>query len=378
MILHLLVLFYSTLSFSVETSDGTNVVGNGGHGIIENGRVFSFDLYEHNLHLNPYSNEDEPSPEFKSRVRQAIPFHDVYDSRLSDTLAAKMQEINSLSPSLALALLKVMGFYRWEFSSKHLARVDDENLGKNHQYKDRLIQLAVRSHYLITIDREYFEALDESNKVALIIHEAAHALIKPEKDPVGGFYFQDAKRVRAVVASLFTNSITPASLIAETEGYFPTGNSVLLESKQYLVLNTKVLFLEDSHPMGAINLPDTGAEFMRAIEAKLSSGSIKEIDLVGQAEQFFFQPQVYVGKSGNSHWYLGFSKLVESKQAPQLKIIARNAASSTVLPLEKDSLTLVNMCGDNLTITLENASEMNFSYALPCLNDWVQNPAKYY
>lgn len=364
------VILFSALSFA-----STQVVGNGGDGFRDNGKIYSFDLFEHHMHRNAALSSEEPNPLHLARIRKSIP---ILSPELAWLLGAKLQQAYLISPSFALSILKAIEFYRWEFSSSRLPDIDDENLGKNQQYKNKLVQLAVRSHYTITIDEVYFSSMDDVNKIALLFHEAAHAIIKPQTDDSGNFDYQDAKQVRAIIAELFSPVVSRSSFLSKIAGHYPDDvRPVILESKTHILYGTRLGIRHDGFDVGNFTLPENEELLSTKLFSTVAGADLREIQLVGLADFAFFEPKIYKAKTGYSHWYLGFGTSQNVDFGPRLGINSKKDH----LPLTPDSdfgVTFENMCGDGISISFSKPSNGRFSYAYPCLQDWLQNPGRYF
>ena len=112
-------------SFSATTSSATNTTkALGGDGVIENGHIYSMDLYVHGLHQNPYFDSDTVvSEQAFDRAKQALP---MFDDEVIHLFAQKVEEIRNVDSLFAEKILLGAEMYTWSFAPRALMSVYDE------------------------------------------------------------------------------------------------------------------------------------------------------------------------------------------------------------------------------------------------------------
>lgn len=153
----------------------------GGDGIIDNGKVYLFDLYEMGIH------DDIVVPENYRHVASYKWVHDriklKFRSLLNDTeeepivdiLTIKVLQVANKSQALAYHILTAMTAYQWSKVPGLLLDVNDGDTVLNVD-KSLLVQLATRKSTVIRISELNWDKLNINNRAALIMHEMLYAI----------------------------------------------------------------------------------------------------------------------------------------------------------------------------------------------------------
>lgn len=178
------------------------VVGNGGDGLLISGKLFVRDLVESGVQFEPYVGSKVVfSKGFKARLRAmsidegSLPF-----SR--ELLAAKLSDLENLSPYLGHFVLEAILAYRWIAVDSALAPIGDYEMVLK-ELPANQVQIANRLDTTIRVHNESWNRLNDRNKIALIIHEAIYSLLKPKCEESPYRCFQSARVARNIVGKLF-------------------------------------------------------------------------------------------------------------------------------------------------------------------------------
>jgi len=198
------------LLFSCMAGAAIRDVGNGGLGVELDGRLYTLDLAEYGLHLDPYFDSGTPiDPNIMVRIKRSIPIPTVLTLRL---LAMKLTEIQAKDPILAEALLRTMEIFKWQMVPRNISAA-----GRSLETDERSVPARFRDLHLVAerlvrriqISWLYWRRLSPANQAALIIHEVVYALIYPYPVDDGGRpsyalgRLRAAARTRFVVAEMF-------------------------------------------------------------------------------------------------------------------------------------------------------------------------------
>jgi hypothetical protein len=205
-------------------------VGNGGDGIIIANKVYLFDLYETNNHLNPHFSSEAPTPidveEMNSRFqdvkkqveenfKQGVTDYSYNDFVLE--IARKVTELKKTDLLFGYSVSQAILAHRWSFVPYTLSPVDDDD-GTDIEYAGDLVQIAVRSLRTIKLDNGLVQRMDLSNLVATVFHEAIYSLLRPElvvKTENGKevqYHKQFSRRAREILSYLFSGPLTQRTL----------------------------------------------------------------------------------------------------------------------------------------------------------------------
>jgi hypothetical protein len=97
--------------------------------------------------------------------------------------------------NLGHRILLSMAWLDWRMVETSLLRLNDDQAVLNPK---NLVQVAIRQKLVVFIDQNLWSQLDDSNKVALLIHEALYAMAAPRAG------MQNAPDTRAMTGLLFT------------------------------------------------------------------------------------------------------------------------------------------------------------------------------
>ncbi len=186
------------------------VIGNGGDGYSVNGSIFVADLLEIGLEKISLAEDGAISPRIARNLDQiGLPF-----AYPRDALARKLTELNARVPGLADCLIVAMGLYRWRMVAVPIGLVNDLE-GRTIGIPESLrVQLAVRLSDVIRIQQSVWDQLNETNKVALLLHEAFYSLVAPtiyqiNRSPDGSVVAlietQSPRKTRELVGLAFDN-----------------------------------------------------------------------------------------------------------------------------------------------------------------------------
>ncbi|MFN8791599.1 MAG: hypothetical protein ACK5Y2_09120 [Bdellovibrionales bacterium] len=168
-----------TLFFLVLTSGAFGLghsVGNGGDGIVLDGRVYLYDLVEHGLHKNPYW---APGNTVTQDLQELV---DVNLERLSPAVrklvALKISEVAKVDAVFAALLKLALKTFQWHLIEDFsLVEINDEDGSDVMIPRDRFKQVAVRSLGSIKIDQSLIENMDSENQAALVLHELIYGVL---------------------------------------------------------------------------------------------------------------------------------------------------------------------------------------------------------
>ncbi len=213
-----------------QTLAGGFHVGNGGDGVIINKKVYLLDLVEAGLqNMTLPGTNLTIEPEWIECVESSL------DSGNFPTkhIASKIYQIYKKNSELAHLLCQKMNLYNWNLTPLGLINVRDED-GVINLKNYHLVQLAVRFQNSIFIDQNYWNKLDELNKVALILHEIIYASLDPSKFTTGtrareivayafkkNFENKDSKDFNLFISDSFTNSQPHRIAYNKTENIIP-------------------------------------------------------------------------------------------------------------------------------------------------------------
>ncbi|MCH2534345.1 MAG: hypothetical protein MK008_07895 [Bdellovibrionales bacterium] len=225
-LLILLVIYLVSL-----TSYASREVGNGGDGIIINGKPYLYDLVEAGVYLDPNFNETITTlPEIKRRVNNIFTHAKELDKEL---VAKKFTEIYYVDKIFFAALMRVMEMYSWRWVDFSLFDIPDDGDTVVNFDRNNFVQLAARYNRSITIDLKLWLNMTPSNRVALLFHEAIYALIAPTK--IAEYIFkQDANLARQVTGFLFTGELAlgKSALSSMLQNYFPNESMIFYKKDE--------------------------------------------------------------------------------------------------------------------------------------------------
>lgn len=182
------VIFTASISFAV----GGTSVGNGGFGVWKNGSFQLFDLAEADVTpKRSHINDALLHPKLKD-IAQKLQIEEAL-------LASKTAELNQLIPGFGILIAEVISFYEWKIEPQISNHTRDACQG--------CIQIAIRSARAVVVNWEVWQIMNQDQRIALMIHEAAFALMRTGRCRSPGAIVAceeaDFKAVRGLVAQLF-------------------------------------------------------------------------------------------------------------------------------------------------------------------------------
>lgn len=181
--------------------------GNGGDGLLINGKIYVLDLVEAGVEDAPYFDLSIPlDPVIKSAVRELK-----LAGTPSDLLIRKLSEIKRAFAPMGVAMAQTLGLFDWRLVNSALMDIRDENSVLS---RKNLMQLAIRRGNIIFIDRSLWAKLGEKQKVALLIHELVYAMMETKEacqgpcNDLNDFYStQSSEQARKIVGFMFSPSL---------------------------------------------------------------------------------------------------------------------------------------------------------------------------
>lgn len=196
-LLSLLTVLFPTLLYA----GGGTLVGNGGEGILQDGRLYVRDLIEYGVHESPWVGS-----EVNADLRREI--HSWRDLRLNyaqkEILARKLTDANRLFPRFGTYIADAIQFFSWRFLDVRLGLFPEQFTLIPYPV-DKRRQIASRYLHSIVVDNKEFDRLDDVHKVALFVHEAVYAMARVVLTHDSSKPLQDLGATKAIVAGLFTS-----------------------------------------------------------------------------------------------------------------------------------------------------------------------------
>lgn len=181
------------LLVSATSFAGVRDIGNGGAGVMVDGKPILLDLFEMGLSTGYIQKQLVPLDEFMSSVQMVTALS--VDEQI--ILAQKLTEIDAISPRLALLLATALGEYSWSVIDVNLNVIPEKS-----PLNVETVQLANRLGSVIRIQKSYWDLMDSANRVALVLHEVAYAYA-PVTLVGAGISTQDSLPVRELIGVLF-------------------------------------------------------------------------------------------------------------------------------------------------------------------------------
>jgi hypothetical protein len=179
-------------------------VGSGGEGVLQDGKLRLRDLLDLGGGKKAYFGEVADSF-YISRLRNS----ELPESINKKRLAIKLTDFDALSPHLGDYLMDILDAYQWAFTEEALALLPERET-----IHDSIKRIPIANRYLerIVIHRPSWNELPPDDRIALLIHEAVYALLRPECG-LGSenVCVQSAKRARDIVAFGFISPPRPLS-----------------------------------------------------------------------------------------------------------------------------------------------------------------------
>lgn len=191
------------LLVSVTASSSVRDIGNGGAGVMVDGKPVLLDLYEMGFTTGFIERQIDVHDEYM-KAAQTVTALTIDEQIL---LAKKLTEIHQVSPRLAVFLAGALREYFWPVIAGNLNVIPEVS-----PLNVETIQLANRLGSVVRLQKSYWELLDSPNRVALVLHEVAYAYAPVEPQTAqGAISKQDSVPVRELIGVLFLHS-TDATL----------------------------------------------------------------------------------------------------------------------------------------------------------------------
>ncbi len=217
---YLYAIFVAFLALNTAAAE-TRVVGNGGDGVVIDGKMYLLDLVERGIEHAPFLDRAKPTPPMLSRMIDLAFARSEFSPALQTIVKAKLSEIYRSRPYLAFMLAKSFGQYDWAVVNRTFQNVDDENT----VIDAPLVQVAIRQGKSVFVSRAGFEQMDLGNQAALLFHEVISALAHRQEngDLVSLSYLN-----RKINSDLFVE-LTPENwqrLEMDAQNYLDLGDSI--------------------------------------------------------------------------------------------------------------------------------------------------------
>jgi hypothetical protein len=349
--LFLTSLVFSTLLLGTSAFAG-NEKGNGGDGLWLDGKLYSLDLVEAGVEVNPYFDNTIPMNEvILDRLTKKLDSK-VYPVKL---LAAKLSEISSVHTKLAIIILKSIEMYQWRLVNSSLMDVQDENSILAYPSAD-LVQLATRKLTTISIDRSLWAKLDDANKVALVIHEMMYALDVPvhELNPYKtgeylNYWSQSSPSARQLTGYFFTQDL----ITQGAQGLKNLDNKFLSENG--LTYGGSYPIIDKSGSMDIISRPFYDLSFGSTMKRHYVSTSAQEessyISSACNASLRLRRIDLSLGYSSN------FIKFESYKAKDEQKKYVRIGEYLTSGEVDKEGSIIFDDLNDCISKTTENIND---------------------
>ncbi|MGZ3695500.1 MAG: hypothetical protein ACXWQO_15430, partial [Bdellovibrionota bacterium] len=187
------------------TTHAADKVGNGGNGLLIEGKAYVLDLVEAGVEKAPYFNESAATdPRLLAQLQKYLPqFPDI-----TPRLAAKLSEIEAISPVTAWLLAESFRLYSFRVVDEALVNINDDDTVVDYPAAS-LVQLAVRRSKVVFLNGKWWPSLDIDQKTALLMHEMVYAYQLNSENARDNDELprQSSVLARALVGFLFTSDI---------------------------------------------------------------------------------------------------------------------------------------------------------------------------
>lgn len=210
---HLMMSLLLTMTTSAALArGGVTDLGNGGAGVIVDGRPVVLDLYEMGL----VEGTIDKTVKAESSIVEAASQLSILTSPEQILLATKLTEISQLNARVAKLLVMGIGRYAWQVVPADLNVIPEKT-----PLNVETVQLASRLGAVIRIQKGLWDQMSASNKVALVVHEVIYAYA-PLRLAGESLYRQDSLPVRELVGLLFSPDLRKQTRLAQDlmEGMF--------------------------------------------------------------------------------------------------------------------------------------------------------------
>ena len=325
------------LCISANAFAGDFGAGNGGDGVVENGKVYLFDLYESGV-TNPNLSRDSVENSRDLAILDKV--FSSMNNEVKNIIARKISAIRYIDPVLAESLLLAFQQYSWKIVQLPLNNVKDDD-GTDIDYPiQNLVQVAVRNNRTIRISNSYMSKMDAGNLAALIFHEVIYALIPPEYrfgrrlseviiESDGSkreiyekykFLRQPSRPVRDIVAFLFSDDFVsnPSTLLRVSKGYLPMysnknrsrakGKNLFYFEENMFLTNPKLIIHPRTYKSRNIEFKKDAndSEYMNSLLQEVCTGK-EYIRISYKYGRFAFYFRDFIGENSTKHTYLQIS-----------------------------------------------------------------------
>lgn len=178
---------------------GGNFVGNGGDGYsTPDNKIYLRDLVEMGAHQNAWIG-NEIDQNILSQLDNFI-FPEDFPKEL---LAQKITDLNRTSKYFGDMVLQTLLMYNWVMVDAPLGMIADD--GDIIQPIGTFVQIANRLGSTIRIHKSSWKEMNDTNQIALLIHEAIYGMLKPKPSTLN-FYTQSPRKAREIVGLMFTTN----------------------------------------------------------------------------------------------------------------------------------------------------------------------------
>lgn len=285
------------------------LVGNGGIGVQIKRDISLLDFYEVSVFEDPEMVEISVPMWIEKRLHKKLGHH------LPETLPMILTKIYGQDRVLALACIKAIEFYKWDWVSTPLKPTQDFSSAIDID-PNLLVQLANRDQLSILLNDKLWYMLSDASQAGLILHEVISSwtlskLVKPNDAQV-----QSAQRqVRQIVRSLFNSCMNDYCKIPQaTLETLPHGDfkiEEILENETSIAWSPKIHFgiFYPSSPMGLPsnrweegfpwNNPERWPEWRKKIQSAVCKKNLAvDVNYDVMALKFYL---VDLGNLGQSH-----------------------------------------------------------------------------
>lgn len=197
------ILLFSAFTSSVVYA--SKEVGNGGNGLLLNGKPIVLDLIEAGVDDAPFfDNSVELNPLLLEEVKKGL-------SNFPEThklIAQKLSEVEKKSPAIAWALAESFRLFNIRVVNEALVNIHDDDSVIDYD-PAIMLQLAIRRGTSIFLNGTWWPKMQPEQKVALLIHEAVYAFQNTVKKRNGNINenVQLSIPARAITGYLFTSDL---------------------------------------------------------------------------------------------------------------------------------------------------------------------------
>jgi|GEM_PF-4706066 len=178
-------------------------VGNGGEGVVVEGRVFSRDLVEAKLEQDFWIGDRSPEFFRNSNEADLKPSLEILQKLgiSAPLFLRKLGDISQIDQRLAVALWLGLNSFDWNLNRDKLGQIYDDSPAPR-WFDAQRVQVAVRFLKSIQISEPAWLLMDQPQRIALVLHELIYAFQFSECDS-NDICSQSPGQTREFVAALF-------------------------------------------------------------------------------------------------------------------------------------------------------------------------------